>query len=382
MIDWLFQNTIDTSVLLLLVLMVRNPVRRIFGAHIAYALWILPLIKLFITFKFNRPDVMTQLIEVPDSNDLLPVYSGPLQTDQNIIQIMFYAWAVGFTIWTFMKLFNAYKLNKLINNNANTYSADEYEVKSKWINLMQSHHISSPLITGLLKPTIYLPKNFKETYSSEQQQLIIKHEVTHAKRMDLWALAIAEFYRALFWFNPLVHISFIKFQQDQEFACDRQVLKNADDKTRAAYGQALKQSLSAVLSPHSLTFFYHKHERFIMLSKHKNNKTLTFFGLLFGMIIAYPVFTETSVSITQKSVETHGSIVSFEFNDIPLQDVVMLVSNAGGGAGNLIGLDYLKDIKITANAKNVHAFDFLDELLKDNGLKVLRSGDTWQFSTL
>ena len=42
MIDWLTATVIATSALMALVLVIRNPIRRMFGAGVAYALWLLP----------------------------------------------------------------------------------------------------------------------------------------------------------------------------------------------------------------------------------------------------------------------------------------------------------------------------------------------------
>ena len=45
MIDWLTSTLIATSALMALVLIIRNPVRRMFGAGVAYALWLLPAVR-------------------------------------------------------------------------------------------------------------------------------------------------------------------------------------------------------------------------------------------------------------------------------------------------------------------------------------------------
>jgi beta-lactamase regulating signal transducer with metallopeptidase domain len=388
MIDWLYQSTIDISILIALILVIRNPVRRFLGAHISYALWSLPLIRLLISNKFERPDVITRYLKVPETNDIIPVYSGPIQANESQIEIITVIWLLGFVTWCTVKLIHGYQFRNLLQKYAQTIPNDSIipanlleKFKPK-IPIKLSTAVTGPLITGLFKPTIYLPQNFSEVYDEKQRCYIIEHELTHAKRLDLWAQFLAEIFKALFWFNPLVHLAWTKFQQDQELACDRQVLKSTDSQTRYVYGEALKKGLSVLLTPNSLTFFNHKHERFIMLTKHKKNIFTTLAGLTFIAVIGFVVFTKTGVSFTEKSIDTHGGIVSFEFNDIALDAVAMLIADANGGASNLLGLDLLKGTQITAEADKVHAFDFFDTLLKDNGFKVDRNGDTWQFSQL
>ena len=245
-----------------------------------------------------------------------------------------------------------------------------------------SSAVNGPLISGLFKPTIYLTLDFFEIYDAKQRQFIFEHELTHAKRLDLWTQFLAEIFKAVFWFNPLVHFTWTKFQQDQELACDHQVLKHADTKTRLDYGQTLKKGLSALLTPNSLTFFNHKHERFIMLSKHKTNLFINITGCSFIAAIGFLMLTKTGITFVEKNTERNGGKVSFRFNDIPLSDVAMLVVDVNKSVHNLKNLNLLKDTKITAHAQNVHSYDFFDQLLKDNGFQVERKAGNWEFSEL
>ena len=58
MIDWLTGTLFATSALIVLVLLVREPVRRNFGARVAYGLWLIPAARLLmptITETIERP---------------------------------------------------------------------------------------------------------------------------------------------------------------------------------------------------------------------------------------------------------------------------------------------------------------------------------------
>ena len=48
MIGWAIEALVATTLLMLLVLAIRGPVRQAFGPHIAYALWSMPVIRLFL----------------------------------------------------------------------------------------------------------------------------------------------------------------------------------------------------------------------------------------------------------------------------------------------------------------------------------------------
>ena len=65
MTDWLLGTLLATSGLIVLVLLLREPVRRHFGARVAYGLWMIPAARLLMP-------TITQTIERPVSVDFSP----------------------------------------------------------------------------------------------------------------------------------------------------------------------------------------------------------------------------------------------------------------------------------------------------------------------
>jgi len=63
--DWLLGTLLATSGLIVLVLLLREPVRRHFGARVAYGLWLIPAARLLMP-------TLTQTIERPVSVDFAP----------------------------------------------------------------------------------------------------------------------------------------------------------------------------------------------------------------------------------------------------------------------------------------------------------------------
>jgi beta-lactamase regulating signal transducer with metallopeptidase domain len=295
---------------------------------------------------------------------------------------------LGFILWGSIKVTQTIQFKFLLKKHS-THTANKVYLSAallqkfnKKVPIMICTAIDGPMITGLINPTIYLPQNFTENYNVVEQQLILKHELTHVKRLDLWTQLLAEVFKTIFWFNPLVHMAWIKFQQDQELACDHQVLRHADYRTRIIYGEALKKGLSALLTPISLTFFNHKHERFIMLSKHKNNIFTTLTGITFIALIGFMMLTKTNMTFAEKTDEKNGINISLDFKQIPLIQVVKLISETTPQEELLVQLDLLDGIDITTKVEEVPAFDFLDALLTEHGFKVYRQADSWQFSKI
>ncbi len=106
-----------------------------------------------------------------------------------------------------------------------------------------------PAVVGLWHPRIVLPRDFARRYSALEQALVLEHERQHLRRGDLPALALCAALRALFWFNPLIHLAAARLRQDQELACDAAVLARHPHQRRA-YGEAmLKTDLAGVGAP-------------------------------------------------------------------------------------------------------------------------------------
>lgn len=109
----------------------------------------------------------------------------------------------------------------------------------------QSVDQHGPYVTGLWRPQVLLPHDFTQRFSDEQQQLILQHELTHWRRGDLHANALAVLILSLFWFHPLCWWAYRLYRQDQELACDAVVLQHANAKQKIAYSHALLSNAQA-----------------------------------------------------------------------------------------------------------------------------------------
>ena len=99
--------------------------------------------------------------------------------------------------------------------------------------------VASPAVTGLLRPRLLLPAGFPEGFNAAETRLILLHEFTHLKRLDLplnWLMCVLQ---AMHWFNPLLWFAFARIRTDREAACDACVLSIDTTDRRAEYGGAL-----------------------------------------------------------------------------------------------------------------------------------------------
>lgn len=96
--------------------------------------------------------------------------------------------------------------------------------------------VKSPMMTGLLKPVILLPET---DLSPEELLFILKHELVHYKRKDLWCKLLIMAALTIHWFNPIVHLMSRAILNQCEISCDEEVLKNADIDSRVRYGETI-----------------------------------------------------------------------------------------------------------------------------------------------
>lgn len=99
------------------------------------------------------------------------------------------------------------------------------------IQLKQCKKVTSPLAMGFIKSAILLPE---KVYGDKEIYLILKHELIHYKRGDLWYKLLLASVKRIHWFNPFVHMMVEYAEEDLEMLCDEEVLTEASltDKKR------------------------------------------------------------------------------------------------------------------------------------------------------
>jgi biopolymer transport protein ExbD len=175
----------------------------------------------------------------------------------------------------------------------------------------------APFVAGLIKPKLFLPCNFFENFSVQEQQWMLHHEFTHLQRRDLFAMFLCEWFRAIFWFNPLVHMAAYFIQHDQELACDQEVVSNCSKEERYQYGKALMNGSALQIQPAHISFFGSNYfgnpkERYIMLAKHKKSLPNSLLGLICVALIASVTLTAAPTSVAQQPVSADNGVVTVE----------------------------------------------------------------------
>lgn len=106
--------------------------------------------------------------------------------------------------------------------------------------VMEYDEAESPMIIGFIKPVLVLPK---EQYDSEELFFILKHELVHFKRGDVYLKLLFVTANAVHWFNPIIWIMQKEAVIDMELSCDERVTQGTSFALRKAYTETLLSML-------------------------------------------------------------------------------------------------------------------------------------------
>lgn len=81
-----------------------------------------------------------------------------------------------------------------------------------------------PAVTGVLRPTLLLPEGIVRKGNRREIEPLLVHELIHIRRGDLWAGLLQTVVLALWWFHPLVRWAVRRAITEAERCCDEAVV--------------------------------------------------------------------------------------------------------------------------------------------------------------
>jgi beta-lactamase regulating signal transducer with metallopeptidase domain len=233
-------TTFWTGALIALVLMLRRPVSRVFGARAAYALWLLPMLRLvmppLVLPAWMAPSPSTQPILIGSFSDGATGFgSAALEsavvgaTDSSLFTAVMLVWAAGVCLFLARRFALYHHMRSDLLREA--YSVGDFGK----VRLVETPAVSGPVAFGVIDKVVALPTGFMNSRNKSARDLALAHELAHHKGGDLLANLLVQPLFALHWFNPLGWIGWKALRCDQEAACDARVLASRSKEERVAY---------------------------------------------------------------------------------------------------------------------------------------------------
>jgi beta-lactamase regulating signal transducer with metallopeptidase domain len=230
---------ISSSAAVLLVGLLRKPLRVVVGARVGYWLWLLvPIVVL--ASLLPAPSGILQASSESVAGQIRTTFSAAVTSSlprgpATVTSVILASWAVGSCLMFVFLLRRQMSFTRSLGTLVP--DADGF----------QRAAVPGPMLVGALNPKIVVPLDFESRYSKQERDLVLAHERAHLVRRDGAINALALGWLCLFWFNPLVYWALGWIRIDQELACDALVLAQRGN-TRRCYANALLKTQIATES--------------------------------------------------------------------------------------------------------------------------------------
>ncbi|MEZ0244445.1 MAG: M56 family metallopeptidase, partial [Sphingomonas sp.] len=278
-----------------------------FGPGIAYALWLLPVLRLALpplpdSWREQAVAPVTAMSDVItyyviDGGADAPVAAAASASSIDWLLVGALVWAIGAAGFLGFHLVSHSRFCARLLKKARI---DRTVAEGK-VRVIETDAAHGPLAFGIWRKYVAFPRDFAERYDEQERALALAHELGHHVRGDLIANWVALFVLAIHWFNPIAWKAFRAFRADQEMACDALVLAGREAALRHAYGRAIVKSAhgGAVSAACHLHTINELKGRLRMLSKTRKNSPIRFAGGMIGVSALTLVALGVTASGTQ-----------------------------------------------------------------------------------
>jgi beta-lactamase regulating signal transducer with metallopeptidase domain len=257
-----FQNSLSLSVVVLLTVALSPLLSRRYSGKCRYYLWAVVFFALLLPMRPKMNIVFPEVIRpfLPLNNTLgnaaLPSDANiptseviPLPSAVNTWDWMQYAtwlWAAGAITFIAWHIFQHVRFSPSIKRwsvgiqeedilELFAHAKRELDVQAP-VTIKICACIKTPMLVGLRHPMVLLPQS---DFNHEELALILRHELIHYKRNDLWFKVLMMLALAIHWFNPVIYLAVKSALTLCEISCDEIVLKGMNARGRAKYGESI-----------------------------------------------------------------------------------------------------------------------------------------------
>lgn len=326
LIPTIFLASTCSIVLVLFFIFARHVIARSIGAIWHYYLWFtvyFPWILIFVPdtlFSKNRIKIGLTKLSDPLSHAL----HNTTSSSHIPANILMYIWLIGIFISLSYLIFNHLFFSMKIQRYSRSLNVEEKILILKAVNdneLVPFRHtylstmISSPMISHLFYPKMYLPIHFFTNYTATEQKHVLKHEFTHYQRGDLIANAFLLLLACINWFNPIFLLSYRYFRNAQELACDAKITQSFSAKEKKDYGYSLiKTAITQSTQPSTITCWWNSSnqlkERCQMLKLHSRATSKTIYGAILFLVTACVALAAPALQKVSDANTLRGAVIS------------------------------------------------------------------------
>ena len=232
--------------------------------RLRYALYLLALAKVFVPPVLAIP-IPEFLVFSTNVTVDAPVYSGVVSEAIAVSPAqaptlppafyLFCLWTLSVLVWAGVAVWKYAAFHRMLK------SAIPVELAPKIaslnapgnLNVFSKPTLPSPILVGLVRPRLYLPSKWS-SWSPDELRGVVRHELAHYERRDIYVLILQAVATALFCANPLIWLLNRRLIYIRELRCDEAVLRETN-LTPAEYGRLLLGFVDRRPAPSALTLY-------------------------------------------------------------------------------------------------------------------------------
>ncbi|MFM5886353.1 MAG: M56 family metallopeptidase [Novosphingobium sp.] len=232
--SWLVDTLVTTGALIALVLVLRRPVARHFGPGMAYALWLLPLLRMLLpSLTVTVPAMPAASTGAAETGEIIATVAATPPPAFDPWPLLSAAWLSGAALFLAWRLGGYFLLRRRALRGARLIE------RRGAVRVIETGAVAVPVAFGVFDRFVALPHGFSQDTDPALRELVLAHELEHHAGRDIAVNFAMQPLLALHWFNPLAWAGWRALRRDQEAACDARVLAGRDAATRAAYARLI-----------------------------------------------------------------------------------------------------------------------------------------------
>ncbi len=271
--------SVSGAAVILLIMLLKSFTEKRFGAVWQYYIWLVAIATLLCPFRIKMPVTVSQetsgkiyeAVEMLESVQIKSVSFTPQEVVEQSFSVS--AAEVAAFLWLAVAvLIAAYKIICYGIFKMAVYKNSTPEFKKGRISIRKSDTFSSPLLIGIVKPVLLIPKSL---IGKEELDHVLNHELMHYKRCDILYKWLTAFVKCIHWFNPLVYVLAKEIDNECEISCDIMLTKEMNEAEKKSYMNTVLSLIEQKTRKKFVPFASMAHNKRIIKKRFKMIKDFT-----------------------------------------------------------------------------------------------------------
>lgn len=212
----------------LILLLIKPVTKKLFGYKWQYYIWLVPLLTFLLPLSFKIPETVlgeSKVIGIISPQAINGVIKTASDSADHVKINLITVWIAGVLMLFAFRIIRYAIFCRTLKKK----SKRDFDFNLRFS--VRRCRIKSPVMTGLFKPTLFIPKTLEGT----ELDFVIAHESVHYNRHDIVYKWFAVLMQTVHWFNPVSFLILRQIDEDCEISCDYEVSKMMSDVQRKDY---------------------------------------------------------------------------------------------------------------------------------------------------